>query len=121
MTSSERGVTVGPNRRIRLQRTKGWRKPEDAVVVSRPSRWANPFRIGFDGERGECISLYRRALLNGELPFSVADVRKELAGRVLACWCHPNEECHADVLLEIADGGPIPAATSPGSRRRGGR
>jgi hypothetical protein len=30
--------------RIRLQRTKGWRLPEGAVVVSRPSRWGNPYR-----------------------------------------------------------------------------
>ncbi|WP_116996339.1 DUF4326 domain-containing protein [Desertimonas flava] len=33
-------------RRIRLRRTKGWRKPDGAVVVARPSRWGNPFRLG---------------------------------------------------------------------------
>ncbi len=27
--------------RIQLRRTKGWRKPEGAIVVSRPSRWGN--------------------------------------------------------------------------------
>lgn len=32
--------------RIQLQRTRGWRKPDGAVVVSRPSRWGNPFRVG---------------------------------------------------------------------------
>lgn len=32
--------------RIQLSRTKGWRKPEGAIVVSRPSRWGNPFKIG---------------------------------------------------------------------------
>jgi hypothetical protein len=31
--------------RIRLSRRKGWRKPENAVVVARPSRWGNPFRV----------------------------------------------------------------------------
>ena len=30
--------------RVQLKRTKGWRKPEGAVVVSRPSRFGNPFR-----------------------------------------------------------------------------
>lgn len=29
--------------RIQLQRTKGWRKPEGAVVVARPTKWGNPF------------------------------------------------------------------------------
>lgn len=31
--------------RIRLSRTKGWRKPEGAVVVSRGTRWGNPARV----------------------------------------------------------------------------
>lgn len=30
-------------RRIQLSRRAGWRKPEGAVVVSRPGRWGNPF------------------------------------------------------------------------------
>jgi hypothetical protein len=29
--------------RIRLERTKGWRLPEGAVRVARPTRWGNPF------------------------------------------------------------------------------
>lgn len=32
-------------RRIQLSRKKGWRKPEGAVVVSRPGRWGNPFEV----------------------------------------------------------------------------
>jgi hypothetical protein len=28
-----------------------------------------------------------------------------LAGKDLACWCPLDEPCHADVLLEIANGG----------------
>jgi len=32
--------------RIQLRRVKGWRLPPNAVVVSRPSRWGNMFRIG---------------------------------------------------------------------------
>ena len=31
--------------RIRLSRAKGWRKPEGAVVVARPSRWGNPWPV----------------------------------------------------------------------------
>lgn len=33
-------------KRIQLRRTKGWRKPEGAIVVARPSRWGNPFVVG---------------------------------------------------------------------------
>ena len=32
--------------RIQLRRTKGWRKPEGAVVVARPTKWGNPFKVG---------------------------------------------------------------------------
>lgn len=31
--------------RIQLRRTKGWRKPEGAIVVSRPTKWGNPFTV----------------------------------------------------------------------------
>jgi hypothetical protein len=31
-------------------------------------------------------------------------VRRELRGLDLACWCKPGWPCHADVLLEIANG-----------------
>lgn len=32
--------------RIQLSRQSGWRKPAGAIVVSRPSRYGNPFKIG---------------------------------------------------------------------------
>lgn len=31
--------------RIQLRRTKGWRKPDNTVVVARPSILGNPFRV----------------------------------------------------------------------------
>ena len=34
--------------RVQLRRTKGYRKPEGAVVVARPSRWGNPWPIAGD-------------------------------------------------------------------------
>jgi hypothetical protein len=33
-------------RRVQLSRARGWRKPPGTVVVARPSRWGNPFRVG---------------------------------------------------------------------------
>jgi hypothetical protein len=37
---------AGPPERIQLRRTKGWRKPDTAIVVARPSRWGNPYVVG---------------------------------------------------------------------------
>ena len=34
---------------------------------------------------------------------TVDDVRQELAGHDLACWCPLDQPCHADVLLELAN------------------
>jgi hypothetical protein len=77
------------------------------VVVARPSRWGNPFVVGMDGpDRAACVERYRRALVAGELPVTVADVRRELAGRDLACWCPLDGPCHGDVLLDVAAGRP---------------
>ena len=34
---------------IQLRRIHGYRKPPKAIVVARPSRWGNPYRVGDDG------------------------------------------------------------------------
>lgn len=44
------GGAVTP-KRIQLRRTKGWRKPDNTIVVARPSLWGNPYRV--DREYGE--------------------------------------------------------------------
>jgi hypothetical protein len=149
--------------RIQLKRTRGWRLPEGAVSVARPTRWGNPWRVGdkstglcrvpaaaaghdgweyegrisapgmrhdyFHGDglltfcdirfmtRAEVVECYRRALLGDDEPgrrfadslnacrvkFTAEDVRRELAGKDLACWCPlDGDPCHADVLLKIA-------------------
>jgi hypothetical protein len=109
--------------RLQLSRRKGYRKPEGAVVVARPSKWGNPFT--FDGylsqewtyPSGEPFKLtkevlrewafrdFRRELLDGHLHAypSIAEIRTALAGKDLACWCPLDQPCHADVLLELAN------------------
>jgi hypothetical protein len=89
---------VSAPRRVQLRRTKGWRKPEGAVIVSRPSRWGNPFPIRPERSAAEAVALYRDWIAS-----RVEDVRIELAGRDLCCWCPPHRPCHADVLLELAN------------------
>ena len=109
----DRWVSDARPRRIQLRRTKGWRKPPDAVVVSRPSRWGNPFPIRHPQERAESVRRYRVWVLER---FDPDTIRSELGGRDLACWC-PLEDadgrpvpCHADVLLELAN----PSSAQPG-------
>lgn len=102
-------------KRVQLRRSKGWRKPEGAIVVARPTRWGNPWRVHavlFGAPGGWplipitpplAVALYRTALEVGALPYTSSDVRAELAGRDLACWCPTSQPCHADVLLSIAN------------------
>ncbi len=40
----EQGVKTPP-KRIQRKRTKGWRMPEGAVYVGRPTLWSNPFKL----------------------------------------------------------------------------
>jgi hypothetical protein len=35
---------------------------------------------------------------------TVDEVRAELRGKNLACWCPLDQPCHADILLELANG-----------------
>lgn len=40
--------------RVQLRRIKGWRIPPDTVRCCRPSRWGNPFQIGWYYLRHPC-------------------------------------------------------------------
>jgi hypothetical protein len=117
--------------RIQLRRTKGWRKPEGAVVVSRPSKWGNPFRVeqvdplhvseyggrwfvddgvgceffqARDDAESHAVDCFQSDILGNRAAITVEEIRSELAGRDLACWCSLlARRCHANVLLEIAN------------------
>ena len=90
-------------KRIQLRRTKGWRLPDNAVVVSRPTKWGNPFRIGVHGTREECVRQFCKFIISDDPKAeSLRRALPELRGRDLACWCPPGP-CHADVLIEMAN------------------
>jgi Domain of unknown function (DUF4326) len=82
------------------------RAPYD-VYVGRPSPFGNPFVIGRDGDRAAVIGKYRAWLL--AKPARVERVRRELAGKILGCWCAPLP-CHGDVLADVKNGGAAPDA-----------
>ncbi len=106
-----------------------------AIVVSRPRRLGNPFRWREAMQEWGCNAVLAKrwaadayfelamlalsdrpnketAILDCEaIADAKAAIRAELpqlAGKNLACWCKPGEPCHADVLLELANG-PGPA------------
>ncbi|MDN5687100.1 MAG: DUF4326 domain-containing protein [Brachybacterium sp.] len=111
-------------KRIRQRRTKGWRKPEGAVSVTRATKRGNHYRIVPVGRgyavkdhhdedwgryptireaRARAVQLYRVDVTDidqGDIP----QIQQELAGKDLMCWCPLDQPCHADVLLELANG-----------------
>lgn len=122
---SEQARTPGPAR-IQRKRMKGWRMPEGAIYVGRPTKWGNPFWHAerFYGTK-RALELYRETALGAWSPalvLGMADdgmiayedhqewlrrmkehplqaARRELGGKDLACWCPLGQPCHADILL----------------------
>jgi hypothetical protein len=100
--------------------------PENTVKVCRPGKWGNPFDVAdvldhYDGDKtaaqADCVRSFRRWIAEGVTHFCddgppcVEDIRRELAGKNLACWCKEGTPCHADVLLDLANS----AFNEPGS------
>ena len=112
-------------KRIQLRRKKGWRKPSDAVVCSRPSKFGNPFTrtecraAGYTGTDDEiaarCVEAFRAWLTSphwrenwsGEESerrrTEILESLDELRGKDLCCWCPIGRACHVDVLLDLAN------------------
>lgn len=101
-------------RRIQRKRTKGWRMPDDTVYVGRGSKWGNPWRVQGSFTASMAVGAFKQALERGGywdnpdhenwtgLPATEV-IRRDLAGKNLACWCPPAQPCHSEVLLEIAN------------------
>lgn len=71
-----------------------------AVLVARPSRWANPFYPGLP--RAEAVERYEQYLLQHRP--DLLEQLPQLCGRLLACYCPLDEPCHGDVLARLANG-----------------
>jgi hypothetical protein len=89
-------------KRLKLGRYRGW-KIGDAKYVGRPSRWAEPKEL--TGTRAQIVRQYEERIMQ----MSPDDREKFLAplrGKDPVCYCEPDEICHADVLLRLANPGP---------------
>lgn len=111
--------------RVQLSRKKGWRMPPNTVSVARPGAFGNPFTVSDCREAGyrgtdeqiasRCVEAFRvwlgpmwRNNWDGEESETrralVRSRISNLRGKNLACWCALDAPCHADVLLELANG-----------------
>ncbi len=97
--------------RIQRRRTKGWSAHVEAgnglpvAYVNRPLKWGNPFTFpkGDRDAQARAVECFESALLAGRLDFTCEDVRNELRGMNLACFCRVGAPCHGDVLIKIAN------------------
>lgn len=95
-------------KRIQRKRTKGWRMPENTIYVGRGTKWGNPFK-----EQSRPVNAAKfRSWLKGEVypqmnswqRITILKSLADLRGKNLACWCPLDCDCHADTLLELANG-----------------
>ncbi len=98
--------------RIQRKRLKGLRLPANAVSVTRPGRWGNPFKVGdryqhSHGSISDALTLetclqvfetYARDRMEEEPGWL-----EPLRGKDLACYCPEGAACHADILLRLAN------------------
>ena len=101
-------------KQVRLQRTRQHKlvSPNGLPIVyvgrspsGKQRLWANPYSIKKVGGREKSIQFfesYLRTLKKAGVPI-IEQIKFELKGKNLACWCPLDQKCHADILLEIAN------------------
>lgn len=100
---------MGKTTVVNIRDYKNW-KAEGGVYIGRGFRgqkssiFANPFRIGRDGDRDVVIEKYKSYLL-GRLSWDAAMIAEmeKLRGKMLVCWCVPRP-CHGEVIKEYLEG-----------------
>ena len=75
----------------------GQRRPSGEI--REPTQDAGPLQ----GECHRVVEAYRADLETGRLPYTQDDLRNELCGVNVACYCSEDEDCHGDVVLEAAN------------------
>lgn len=79
--------------------------PSNTVYVGRPGKWGNPFSVKNSGSQARAVELYQD-WIRREIEIAsknLEEIKRELKGRNLACWCKLDEPCHADILLRLAN------------------
>ena len=123
-------------KRIQRKRTKGWKMPPNTVYVGRPSKWGNPLYVNeaVGRTREKVLAFYREYIQNAlkrYCPNAAPQYRglniEELRGKDLACWCPLCDlsgryvQCHADVLLAMANDMTLEEVQNENLRRSKGK
>jgi len=74
--------------------------PAGTVCVTRPGRFGNPFQTAAEF-RSWLAGETDQPELNQRRQWILEHVH-ELRGKLLACFCSQDQDCHADVLCELA-------------------
>ena len=81
--------------------TIAWAKTTGRFLrIDRWTEWCNPFEMPDDSERAEVVGKFSKFYL----PYKDGLLARmpTLRGKVLGCWCHP-EECHGHVIADIVN------------------
>jgi Domain of unknown function (DUF4326) len=123
-------------KRVQLRRAQGWCMPPNTRKVDRSTVFGNPFdsvKYGSD----DAVRMHR-LWLTGRMTDEQIEARypaliakhliarrrrvlatlHQLQGMNLACWCSPKQPCHADLLLELANGAVESARATKRERSR---
>jgi hypothetical protein len=71
------------------------------------SKYRNPFKIGIDGDRLECLKKFKEYFYSNSA--LMIDAVQELKGKILGCWCKEEGKsemetlCHGDILAAYVD------------------
>jgi uncharacterized protein DUF4326 len=74
------------------------RDQDFTVYIGRPSVYGNPFIIGRDGTRKQCIRKFEKYARKNERIMKAIGALKKNA--ILGCHCKPKA-CHGDVIVAI--------------------
>lgn len=74
--------------------------PANTIFIDKGSIWANPFVVGRDGTREECVRRYNLMLAVSEEILNDID---HLKGKDLVCYCGDQTNlCHGHTLVYLA-------------------
>lgn len=117
---------------VQRKRSLGFKLPANTICVNRPLKYGNVYKVVNGGIYGynslskewvfievaddnrevaasRAIALFDeyihgRPHLLIPCPYTVEDIKRELKGKNLACFCPVGSPCHRQILIKIANG-----------------